>query len=153
VIIAWHPGAVRGLSALVRSEPLASWKQWLTFHAIDRNAAVLPKAFVGERFAFHGKVLNGTPQLAERWKRGVAATNAAIPEAVGQIYVARYFPPETKAQIQAMVKNLVTAFGLASIGSSGCHPTRSARPVRSCRHCAWASAIPIRGWTIAACRS
>ena len=111
VIIAWHPGAVRGLSALVRSEPLDSWKRWLTFHAIDRNAAVLPKAFVDERFAFHGKVLNGTPQLAERWKRGVAATNAAIPEAVGQIYVARYFPLETKAQMQAMVKNLVTAFG------------------------------------------
>ena len=79
VIIVWHPSAVRGLSALVRSEPLASWKHWLTFHAIDRNAAVLPKAFVDERFAFHGKVLNGTPQLAERWKRGIAATSAAIP--------------------------------------------------------------------------
>ena len=111
VIIVWHPSAVRGLSALVRSEPLASWKHWLTFHAIDRNAAVLPKAFVDERFAFHGKVLNGTPQLAERWKRGIAATSAAIPEAVGRIYVARHFPPETKAQMQAMVKNLITAFG------------------------------------------
>ena len=95
----------------MRSEPLASWKHWLTFHAIDRNAAVLPKAFVEERFAFHGKVLNGTPQLAERWKRGIAATSAALPEAVGQIYVARYFPPETKAQMQAMVKNLIAAFG------------------------------------------
>ena len=111
IIVVWHPAATRGLSALVRSEPLAAWKHWLTFHAIDRNAAVLPKAFVEERFAFHGKVLNGTPQLAERWKRGVAATNAAIPEAVGQIYVAKYFPPETKAQMQAMVKNIVTAFG------------------------------------------
>ncbi|HEV8397296.1 MAG TPA: M13 family metallopeptidase [Vicinamibacterales bacterium] len=111
VIIVWHPGATRGLSALVRSEPLAAWKHWLTFRAIDRNAAVLPKAFVDERFAFHGKVLNGTPQLAERWKRGVAATNAAIPEAVGQIYVARYFPPDTKAQMQAMARNLVAAFG------------------------------------------
>jgi predicted metalloendopeptidase len=111
ILVAWHPAATRGLSALVRSEPLAAWKHWLTFHAIDRNAAVLPKAFVEERFAFHGKVLNGTPQLAERWKRGVAATNAAIPEAVGQVYVAKYFPPETKAQMQAMVKNIVTAFG------------------------------------------
>ncbi|HET9272568.1 MAG TPA: M13 family metallopeptidase [Vicinamibacterales bacterium] len=110
-IIVWHPTATRGLSALVRSQPLASWKHWLTFHAIDRNAAVLPKAFVDERFAFHGKVLSGTPQLADRWKRGIAATNGALPEAVGQLYVARYFPPETKAQMQAMVKNLVTAFG------------------------------------------
>jgi putative endopeptidase len=111
VIVVWHPAAARGLSALVRSEPLASWKLWLTFHAIDRNANVLPKAFVDERFAFHGKVLNGTPQLAERWKRGIAATSAALPEAVGQLYVARYFPPETKAQMQAMVKNLIAAFG------------------------------------------
>jgi len=111
IVIVWHPAATRGLSALVRSEPLAAWKHWLTFHAIDRNAAVLPKAFVDERFAFHGKVLNGTPQLAERWKRGVAATNGALPEAVGQLYVAKFFPPETKAQMQAMVKNLVTAFG------------------------------------------
>jgi putative endopeptidase len=111
VIVVWHPSAARGLSALVRSEPLASWKAWLAFHTIDRNAAVLPKAFVEERFAFHGKVLNGTPQLAERWKRGIAATSAALPEAVGQLYVGRYFPPETKAQMQAMVKNLITAFG------------------------------------------
>ena len=111
VIIVWHPGATKGLAALVRSEPLAAWKQWLTFHAIDRNAGVLPKAFVDERFAFHGGVLSGTPQIAERWKRAVASTNAALPEAVGQIYVARHFPPETKAQMQAIVKNLITAFG------------------------------------------
>ncbi len=110
-IVAWHPTAIRGLAALVHSEPLAAWKQWLTFHAIDRNAAFLSKAFVDGRFAFHGGVLNGTPQNADRWKRGIAQTNAALPEAVGQLYVAKYFPPETKAQMQAMVKNLVAAFG------------------------------------------
>jgi len=111
VVIVWHPAATRGLSALVKSEPLSAWKQWLTFHAIDRNAGVLPKAFVEERFAFHGKVLSGTPQMADRWKRAVSATNAALPEAVGQIYVAKYFPAETKAQMQAMVKHVVAAFG------------------------------------------
>src|SRR6185369_16729247 len=111
VIVVWHPAATRGLSALVRTQPIASWKHWLTFHALDRNAAVLPTAFVEARFAFHGKVLNGTPQLAERWKRGGAATSAALPEAVGQLYVERFFPPETKAQMQAMVKNLIAAFG------------------------------------------
>jgi len=110
-IVVWHPAATRGLSALVRSEPLASWKQWLTFHAIDRYAAMLPKAVVDARFAFHGKTLNGTPQLAERWKIAVNWTNNALPEAVGQLYVARYFPPETKAQVQGMVKNLIVAFG------------------------------------------
>ena len=110
-IIVWHPAATRGLSALVRSQPLASWKHWLTFHAIDRNAAMLPKAVMDARFAFHGKVLNGTPQLADRWKLAVSWTNDALPEAVGQLYVARYFPPATKAQMQAMVRNLITAFG------------------------------------------
>jgi putative endopeptidase len=110
-IIVWHPAATRGLSALVRSEPLTSWKYWLTFHAIDRNAAMLPRAAVDARFAFHGKVLNGTPQLADRWKIAVSRTSAALPEAVGQLYVARYFPPETKAQMQAMVKTLIAAFG------------------------------------------
>jgi putative endopeptidase len=98
------------MSALVRSEPLASWKLWLTFHALDRNAAVLPTAFVDERFAFHSTTLTGTPQLPERWKSAVGATNAALPQAVGRIYVAKYFPPETKVQIQAMVKNLIAAF-------------------------------------------
>jgi predicted metalloendopeptidase len=111
VIVVWHPAATRGLSALVPGQPLASWKHWLTFHTLDRNAAVLPKAFVEARFAFHGKALSGTPQLADRWKRGIAATNAALPEAVGQLYVERFFPPETKAQMQAMVKNLIAAFG------------------------------------------
>jgi predicted metalloendopeptidase len=111
VIIVWHPGATKGLAALVRSESLAVWKKWLTFHTIDRNAGVLPKAFVAERFAFHDGVLSGTPQIADRWKRAVADTSAALPEAVGQIYVARYFPAETKAQVQAIVKNLVAAFG------------------------------------------
>jgi putative endopeptidase len=110
-IIVWHPAATRGLSALVPSQPLTSWKHWLAFHAIDRNAAMLPKAAVDARFAFHGKVLNGTPQLADRWKIAVSRTSAALPEAVGQLYVARYFPPEIKAQMQAMVKTLITAFG------------------------------------------
>jgi predicted metalloendopeptidase len=110
-IIVWHPAATRGLSALVRSEPLAAWKYWLTFHAVDRYAYMLPKAVMDARFAFHGKVLNGTPELAERWKIAIAWTNEALPDAVGQLYVARYFPPETKAQMQAMVKNLIAAFG------------------------------------------
>jgi predicted metalloendopeptidase len=109
--VVWHPKAVPGLSALAAKQPLDSWKDWLAFHAIDRSAAFLPKAFVDESFRFHGKALSGIPELRPRWQRGVDITNAAIGDAVGKLYVERYFPAETKAQAQAMVADLVTAFG------------------------------------------
>ena len=92
----WQPEAVTGDAALVAPQPLDVWKDYLTFHALDRNADVLPKAFVDERFAFYGTTLTGTPQQRERWKRGVGATNAALGEAVGKLYVAKYFPPEPR---------------------------------------------------------
>ncbi len=111
IVIVWHPRAVTGIAALVGSEPLDAWRDWLAFHAIDRNAGVLPRAFVNERFAFHGRALSGTPEISERWKRAVAATNEALGEAVGQLYVARYFPAATKDQMRTMVANIVAAFG------------------------------------------
>jgi putative endopeptidase len=111
MVVVWQPSAAKGLSALVASVPLATWKEYLTFHAIDRAAELLPKAFVQERFALFGNALRGTPQLSERWKRAVAATNDALGDAVGQLYVKRYFPPEAKAQVQVMVKNIIAAFG------------------------------------------
>jgi predicted metalloendopeptidase len=110
--IVWQPGAVTGISALVAGEPLATWKAWLAFHVIERASPVLPRAFVDERFAFYGRTLNGTPNLNARWKRAVAATNDALPDAVGRLYVARWFPPEAKAQIEALAANLVVAFAM-----------------------------------------
>lgn len=110
MVMVWQPTAIAGLSALAASEPLSTWQEYLAFHAIDRRAGVLPKPFVDERFAFYGKVLTGTPQLSDRWKRAVAATNGALGDAVGQLYVKRYFPPEAKAQVQALVKNIIAAF-------------------------------------------
>jgi putative endopeptidase len=107
----WQPGAVAGISALAASQPLDAWKDYLSFHAIEHTAGYLPKAFVAENFAFHGHVLSGTPALRDRWKRGVDATSAALGEAVGKLYVQRYFSPAEKARAEAMVKNLVAAFG------------------------------------------
>jgi putative endopeptidase len=108
--VVWQPAALAGLSALVGSEPLESWKDYLVFHAVEHRAAFLPKAFVDEAFAFHGTVMTGTPVLRDRWKRGVDATSFALGEAVGRLYAERYFPPEAKARIQEMVKNIVAAF-------------------------------------------
>jgi predicted metalloendopeptidase len=108
--VVWQPGAVTGISALVRGEPLGTWKEYLTFRAVDHFSSLLPKAFVEERFAFYGKVLQGTPKLRDRWKRAVSATNEALGEAVGRLYVARYFPPAEKARAEEMVKNELAAF-------------------------------------------
>ena len=107
----WHPGAVAGAAALLQSEPIETWKDYLAFHAIDHNASVLPDAFGQERFAFHGTALSGTPQRRERGKRAVDATNGALGEAVGRLYVERHFPPAAKARVEEMVANLQAAFG------------------------------------------
>jgi putative endopeptidase len=111
MIMVWHPGGITGISALVGSEPLSVWKEYLTFHAIDRASGLLPKAFADERFNFYGRTLSGVPQQRERWKRAVSSTSNALGDAVGKLYVKRYFPPEAKAAVQAMVKNIILAFG------------------------------------------
>jgi putative endopeptidase len=108
--IVWQPTAFTGESALVASTALDTWKDWLAFHLIDAYAGVLPKAFNDERFVFVGKVLSGTPEQRPRWQRGVDLVNGLLGEAVGQIYAQRYFPPEAKAEAQAMVSNIVSAF-------------------------------------------
>jgi putative endopeptidase len=110
--VVWQPGAVSGISALTASVPLETWKDYLRFHLIESESGFLPKAFVAEHFAFHQRVLSGTPQQQPRWKRAVGETNAALGEAVGKLYVARYFPPQEKARAEDMVRNLVAAFAV-----------------------------------------
>ncbi|HEU4539301.1 MAG TPA: M13 family metallopeptidase [Polyangiaceae bacterium] len=108
--VVWQPGALTGLAAAARETPLDAWKDYLTFRAIERAAPLLSKAFVDERFAFYGGVLSGTPKLRDRWKRAVDATSEALGEAVGKLYVERYFPASEKARAEAMVKNELAAF-------------------------------------------
>jgi putative endopeptidase len=108
--VVWQPSAITGIAALTASEPLDSWKAYLTYHAIQSRAAVLPGPFDRESFAFYGPALTGAKQQPDRWKRAVAATNEALGFAVGRLYVARYFPPAEKARAQAMVANLIAAF-------------------------------------------
>ncbi|MDB5694263.1 MAG: family peptidase, partial [Alphaproteobacteria bacterium] len=108
-MIVANPSALAGAATLVQSEPLQSWKDYLTFHTIAASAGMLPKAFVDESFAFNGKVLSGVPQLKDRWKRGVDLVGGSMGEAVGQLYVARYFPPEAKAKADELVQNLIAS--------------------------------------------
>jgi putative endopeptidase len=108
--IVWQPSAFTGLSQLVASEPIEAWRDYLAFHVIEDAAAVLPKAFVDESFAFNQKALSGVPENRERWKRAVDSTNTALGWAVGKLYVERYFPADAKAKAQAMVTNIIAAY-------------------------------------------
>jgi putative endopeptidase len=110
MIMVWQPSGVSGIAALVGSQPLDVWRDYLTFHAIDRASRLLPKAFADERFQFYGMALTGALEQRPRWKRAVNATNGALGDAVGKLYVQRYFSPEAKAKAQDMVKNIVAAF-------------------------------------------
>jgi predicted metalloendopeptidase len=77
---------------------------------MNQFASTLPKAYSDLRFEFYGKSLTGSPQQSPRWKRALSATNGALEEAVGKMYVGKYFPAENKAHIQQMVGNIKTAF-------------------------------------------
>ena len=108
-VIVTAPSALAGAAKLVQSEPIATWRDYLTFRTLAGSASMLPKAFVDESFAFNGKTLSGTPQLKDRWKRGVDLVGGSMGEAVGQLYVTRYFPPDAKAKADELVKNLIAS--------------------------------------------
>jgi putative endopeptidase len=108
--VVWQPSAVTGISALVASEPLDTWKDYLTFHAIGSRVVVLPSALFRQTFSFYGPVLSGAQKPRDRWKRAVSATNAALGYAVGRMYVGRYFPAAEKERAQGMVRNIIAAF-------------------------------------------
>jgi putative endopeptidase len=121
--IVWQPSAFIGESALVASEPLEAWKDWLDYHLIEEYAGnmasvrasgahsgALPKAFSDEQFAFFGKNLFGVSEQSPRWRQAVNVVNATLGDEVGQLYAQRYFPPEAKARAQKMVANIVEAF-------------------------------------------
>jgi putative endopeptidase len=93
----------------LQSVSVDDWKAYFRWHLVDTTASALPDAFVEEDFNFKGRVLQGTQELLPRWKRCVQATDRALGEALGQLYVQQYFPPEAKARAQEMVNNLVAA--------------------------------------------
>lgn len=98
--------ALQNLATTFAETPVDTWKDYLRFHLLSGNASVLPEDFDDASFAFFGTELRGTPKKRERWKRGVAAVNSALGEAVGKVYVERHFPAESKEQMDALVENL-----------------------------------------------
>ena len=110
MFLVWHPSAITGLAALVKSEPLSTWKEYLVVQEVERNSPLLPRALAEESFAFYGTTLNGTPRQRDRWKRALDMVDELLGDAMGKVYVARHFPAESKAEIQGMVKNIQAAF-------------------------------------------
>lgn len=120
------PDFFAGAAALLDSEPLSAWQEWLALRVVSAAAPYLSSAFVDANFAFYGTTLSGTPRNKDRWKRGVAVVEAALGEAVGQIYVARHFPETHKARMESLVANLIEAYresitGLAWMGEETKH--------------------------------
>jgi predicted metalloendopeptidase len=117
---AYHPDAIVRLSALVASEPLDAWKDWLVFHQINSNATVLPSKLDDLHFGFYGTRLSGAAQQRPRDKRALAAASPAfgdpgavdtyLGDALGKLYTDKYFPAAVKARIQQMVGNIKAAF-------------------------------------------
>jgi len=107
---AYHAGAIPKLAALVGSEPLDTWKDWLEFHRLNQQANVLPKAFRDASFAFNGTALAGTPQQRPRDILALNATSNSLQDAVGKAYVDKYFPAAAKTEIQGMVDGIKAAF-------------------------------------------
>ncbi|MDE0879224.1 MAG: M13 family peptidase, partial [Sphingomonas bacterium] len=108
-VIVAQPSALTSTAKIVDATPLSTWKEYLAYHTISNAAPLLSTAFTDENFAFYGTTLSGTPELKARWKRGVDLVNGSLGEAVGQIYVQKYFPPEAKAKADELVRNLISA--------------------------------------------
>ena len=108
-VIVAQPSAVAGIAKLVAAAPLSVLKDQLLVRSLDSFASVLPRNFDQEHFAFYGTVLSGVPQQQDRWKRGVDWTSDALTDDVSKLYVAKYFPPETKAAADQLVHNIIAA--------------------------------------------
>lgn len=108
-VIVAQPSAVTGIAKLVQATPVAVLKDQLLVRSLDNFADVLPSAFDKEQFAFYGTTLSGTPEQQVRWKRAVEFTTGAVSDEVSKAYVAKYFPPATKAAADDLVKNVIAA--------------------------------------------
>ena len=115
-LIISQPTYLSGFNTILQSTPLSVWQSYFRWHLLSAFAPYLNKSFVEEHFAFYGTALRGIAQDLPRWKRGVGVVDGAMGEAMGKLYVARYFPPQAKARVEQLVRNLLAAYR-ADIGT------------------------------------
>jgi putative endopeptidase len=106
-----QPVFVREVSAMIKEIPVESWKIYLRWNLINSTASYLSDDFVNTKFDFYGRTMSGTEQMRPRWKRVLEVTSSALSEAIGQLYVARYFPAEAKERMIKLVENLRISLG------------------------------------------
>ncbi len=104
-------GFIKEMAKMVYDTPVDNWKTYFRWHLLDQNSGYLSDDFVNQNFDFFGRVLSGTKALQPRWKRMLQTTSGEMGEAVGQLYVQKYFPPEAKSRMVELVENLKYALG------------------------------------------
>ncbi|WP_029068729.1 M13 family metallopeptidase [Jonesia quinghaiensis] len=109
-LVVREPDFFTGFAELWASVDQAEWDLWFTFHIISGRAALLTDEFVEENFDFYGRTLSGAKAVRERWKRGVSMVEGSLGEAVGEVYVSRYFPPSHKEKMDRLVGYLIEAY-------------------------------------------
>ena len=122
-----QPSAITGEAALIAKTPIAVLKDALLLRSLHAYADKLPDNIANADFAFYGTTLSGTPEREARWKRGVDFLKDSLGEEVGKVYVAQYFPPETKAAMDVLVKNVIAAMGRRIDGLPWMSDTAKAR--------------------------
>src|SRR3989442_7899997 len=105
-IVVGQPRFFEGLQRQLSERPLADWKVYLRYHVLRAAAPFLAAPFEAEHFRFYSTVLRGTPEMEPRWQRSARVIDGAIGEALGQLYVERYYPPEAKARMDEMIRNI-----------------------------------------------
>ena len=109
-VVVRQPEFNEGLNALLTEEKISVWKEWMLWHTLSGMAAHLSSEIVNANFDFYGTTLNGTPQLRDRWKRGVSLIEGVLGEAAGKLYVERHFPSAAKKRMEELVANLIEAY-------------------------------------------
>jgi putative endopeptidase len=112
-VIVQQPSFFEGLDSILKNFDVQSWKAWLKWQIINGASPYLSSEFVDENFEFYGKTLSGTPELRERWKRAVSLIEGSLGEAVGKVYVEKYFPAEAKKRMEELVANLIQAYEIS----------------------------------------
>lgn len=110
-VIVGQPSAIAGTAKIFADTDIGVFKDQMLVNALATYSGTLPKAIDETVFAFYGTTLSGTPQQQVRWKRGVGFVEGALPDEIGKVYAAKYFPPETKAAANELVRNVVAAMG------------------------------------------
>jgi putative endopeptidase len=109
-VVVRQPSYVKAMNDVIASTPIATWRDYLTFKLLDEYTNELPATFRQARFEFRDSTLSGLQVQRVKWKRGVAEVERILGDPTGRLYVARYFRPEAKARMDAMVKNLLLAY-------------------------------------------